>query len=231
MEKIRKSIRTMLLLITAISLMIPSASVIAKSKVTDAKLKKVMKCYNNILATDPYKGGDGGFTAKNFSLKDLDQDGVPELIINDNAPQIFSYDLKNDKEMFLFNPWVICTLYYSEKTKNILYYYEWDGKKEWYFYNVNDTQSNDEFNVLSSLDELYSYTDGKYYEGAEFKPKKGYYKGSYWDENAKKETKASVDAAIKKLVPNKVKLEGKIKNTAANRKKYLGDLKQFKKSF
>lgn len=232
MKKLGKSMMVFVLVLTlGISLAEPGTRISAKTKgVTDAQLEKVMECYKTILQTNPYKDYDGGFTAETFSLKDLDKDGVPELIINGEAPQIFSYDLANEKEMFLFNSWVYNKMYYSSKTKTILYTYEWKGKKEWSFYKVNNTQKTDASTVLEALKQEYSYTNGKYDEYDNCKAKKGYYKGKYFSEDAKYTTKKAVDAAIKKLVPAKVELKTSIKNTKENREKYLGDLKQFKES-
>lgn len=230
MNKVGKVIISMLILVLVVTSLVPTASASAETKkVTDTQLKKVMKCYKNILSTNPYDGIDGGFTAETFLLKDLDKDGIPELIINGEVPQIFSYDLKNDKEMFLYNSWVYCTLYYSSKAKTIMYTYEWKGKKDWMFYEVNNTQENDASSVLKSLEDYYSYTDGKYEEYDSCTVKEGYYKGYYNNEDSKKITKETIDKAIEKFVPEKIKLETTIKNTKANRSKYLGSLKQFKK--
>ncbi len=229
MKKVGRTIITILILTLIVTSILPTTSASAKtSKVTDAQLKKVMKCYTKILSENPYKGWEGGFTAETFLLKDLNQDGVPELIINGEAPQIFSYDLKNDKEMFIYNSWVNCILYYSSKTKNIMYNYEWNGKKDWYFFKINNTQETDAFNVLEALD-TYSYTDGIYDEYDTTTAKKGYYKGYYGSEDSKRVKKETIDKAIEEFVPDKEKLETTIKNTKANRSKYLGSLKQFKK--
>lgn len=219
-----------ILLTLAVIFMLPAANVSAKKNtVTDAQLKKAMKCYADLLATNPYESVDGGFTAETFLLKDLDLDGMPELVINGDAPQIFSYDLKNNTEIFMYNSWVSNTLYYSSKTKTILYTYEWKGKKEWSFYQVKNTQENDAFSIMEPSGDFYSYTDGKYDEYASNKVKKGYYIGYYGSEDAKKTTKKALDKAINKLVPDKTELKTTIKNTSANRKKYLSNLKEFKK--
>ena len=231
MRKQSRSTMALLVFALIITLMQPMANVSAKTKgVTDAQLTKVMKCYRNILATDPYKDLEGGgFTAKTFLLKDLDKDGVPELIINGEASQIFSYNLNSDRETFIFNSWVYNTLFYSEETKTVLYTNEWKGKKEWSFFKINNTQDKDGSDVMESLEEYYSYTDGKYEKGDTCKAKKGYYEGDYYSEKPKKTTKKAVEKAIDKLAPANVELKTTIKNTATSRKKYLGSLKQFKK--
>ncbi len=230
MNKISKRILSLMLmaLVIASTLTIPSATAQAKG-VTDAQLKKAMNCYLKILKTNPYEDMEGGFTAETFRLQDLDRDGIPELIINGEAPQIFSYNVKNDKVMFIYNSWTYCTLYYSSSTKNILYKSEWRGKIDYIFSKVNDTQTTDEYSVIESLKETYTYTDGKYDEYDTYKPKKGYYKGYYGSEDAKLISKKTLDAVIKKLVPDKFELKTTLKNNTENQKKYLADLKTFKK--
>lgn len=232
MKKVQR-LNVILAFVLVITLLLPLVEVSAKTnRVTDAQLKKVMKCYKNILATNPYEDIEGaGFKATTFLLKDLDKNGVPELIINGEVPQIFSYDLKTDEETWIFDSWVYNTLYYSSKTKNIMYSYEWKGKKEWSFFKVNNMQEiedSSETRMIEFLDDSYSYTDGKYEKGDECKAKKGYYKGSYFEDKAKKISKKKVEAAFNKLVPDKVELKTTIKNTKANRNKYLGNLKKFK---
>jgi hypothetical protein len=226
MSKVKKILASILMLTLVITLLSPVARAETVT-VTDEQLKKVMDCYNNILATNPYDDIEGGFTAETFLLKDLDQDGIPELIINGEAPQIFSYDLKKDQVMFIYSSWVYNTMYYSNDKKTILYSYEWHGKKNWTIYEFKNTQENDCLNVLKDVAD-YSYTDGKYDKYDTFKMKKGYYKGNYEFGDAKKTTKKTVFAAFDKLVPNKVELKTTIKNTKENRDKYVGNLEQFK---
>lgn len=230
MNKISKRILSLMImaLIVATTLVIPSTTAQAKG-VTDTQLKKAMKCYLKILKTNPYEDMDGGFTAETFLLQDLDRDGIPELILNGEAPQIFSYNVKKDEAMFLYNSWTYNTMYYSSSTKTILLASAWNGKKDYYFYKIKATQSNAAYDVFESLKDSYSYTDGKYSEYDTYKPKKGYYKGYYGNEDAKLISKKTLDAAIKKLVPDKVELKTTLKNTTANQKKYLTDLKTFKK--
>lgn len=230
MNRISKRILSLfiLALVVTSTLSIPSTTAQAKG-VTDDQLKKAMNCYLNILKTNPYDDMEGGFTAETFRLQDLDKDGIPELIINGEAPQIFSYNIKKDEAMFLYNSWTYSTMYYSSSTKTILLASAWNGKKDYYFYKIKDTQTNDAYDVFESLKDSYTYTDGKYSEYDTYKPKKGYYKGYYGSEDAKLISKKTLDAAIKKLVPDKFELKTTIKNTTENQKKYLGSLKTFKK--
>jgi hypothetical protein len=227
MNKLRKAITAFIVFALIVTLLPGSVSAAKETtKVTDSQLKKVMKCYSNILATDPYKDGDGGFTAESFLIKDLNKDGVPELIINGDAPQVFTYNLDNNKENYIYNSWVYCTLYYSSETMTIQYYYTWKGEKDWDFYKMEkDGEGADSSFSLKSFDS-YSYTDG-----TDEMFEKGYYKGSFYSQDAQKITKKEVTAAIKKLAPKKVELKTTIKNTKENRKKYFVSVKEFKKLY
>ncbi len=230
MNRISKRILSLLIIALVVTTTLSISSTTAQAKgVTDDQLKKAMNCYLKILKTNPYEDMEGGFTAETFRLQDLDKDGIPELIINGEAPQIFSYNVKTDKAMFLYNSWTYCTMYYSSSTKTILNYNSWNGKKDYFFYKINNTQTTDEYSVFESLKDYYTYTDGKYSEYDTYKPKKGYYKGYYSSEDAKLITKKTLDAAIKKIVPDKFELKTTTKNTTENQKKYLGSLKTFKK--
>lgn len=172
----------------------------------------------------------GGFVAETFLLKDLDQDGVPELIINGEAPQIFSYDLDKENDMFIFNSWIIHTLYYSEKTKMIYSTSKWNGIKSWSFYKMGSTQTKSEDQVIEYLDKEYFYSDGKYGKYDTYKAPKGYYEGSYYNEDHKKTTKKAINKYIQKLAPESIPLDTIVKNTAKNRKKYFTDVEKFKKA-
>jgi hypothetical protein len=226
MNKFKKVIVALIVIVFIVTLL-PESTSAAKvtPKVTDAQLKKIMKCYCNILATNPYKS-EGGFTADTFLIKDLNKDGVPELIINSEVPQIFTYNLDSNKEDFIYNSWTYCTLYYSSETMTILYYYTWKGEEEWSFYKMEKGNKEDDLSFNMNSFEDYSYTDR-----ADERYDKGYYKGSFYSKDAKKITKKEVTAAIKKLAPKKVELKTTIQNTEKNRNKYLKSIKEFKKLY
>jgi lipopolysaccharide export LptBFGC system permease protein LptF len=171
----------------------------AKASVKEEKAK-ALKEYKNILVDNPYKNLDGGgFTAETFNIKDLNGDGIPELIINEEVPNILTY--KDGQIRFIYNSWVYCNLYYSEKTGNIMFYNSWNGTKSYSFYEFN--KDGTELNTLKSFD----YSDKQY--------------TYYANETIKKISKATFNKQMKKYMPERVKLDTPYKNTKENRTKYL----------
>ncbi len=166
---------------------------------TDTK-ENALKAYENILVNNPYEDYDGGgFTAKTFNVLDINGDNIPELVINGEAPNIFTY--KDGQAVFLYNSWVLCSMYYSEKSHNLMYYYSWKGDKDYTIYAFNENGK--ELKELKSL----TYSDKKYYVVK--------------DGKKTKITKASFDKCLKKYMPGKVKLDTPYENTEANRSTYL----------
>lgn len=134
-----------------------------------------------------------------FNILDITGDGVPELIINEEAPNIFTF--KDGKVVWYYNSWVLGSMYYSEKTSNLMFNYSWDGEETNTIYKYDsDTDS------LVATKEL-SVKSKKYYE--------------YKNGKNIKITKEAYNKHMKKYMPKKIKLETPYKNTDKNRNKYL----------
>lgn len=169
------------------------------AKTADTK-KKALKAYEELLVKNPYADDmEGGFTAETFSVKDITGDDIPELIINGEAPQIFTY--KDGNVQWIYNSWVLSTMYYSEKTNYIMNYYSWDGEKSYGILKY-DKKTGEYSSVISLTNKNKKYYVNK--DGKEVKI-----------------TKKEFDGYLKKHMPNKVELKTPNKNTDKNRSKYL----------
>lgn len=107
--------------------------------------------------------------------------------------------------------------------------FELGGKNnaEWSFYKCIDCCKYE--TSLVGIDKEFFYTDGKENRYSSDKINKGFYSGAMYGDY-KAISKSVYDAEMKKLVPDKVKLVSKNKNTELNRDKFFGSLSRFKKS-
>lgn len=222
----KKALKTLMLFLFVMIFLGTSASVYAKDKVTDKQYKKVMKAYKMILSDNPYKKDETGFVANYFSFYDLDKNGVPELIINGDAPQIFTYDLKEGKTKYIYNSWGKETLYFSPDTDIIMNRMKSSGEIRYYFMYMNYPEDRKESSIIGYFPLNYVYIDGT---EKTVDIKKGYYEVALGEKmKYKKITKKETTEALDYLMPNKIELKTDIKNTKANRTKYLDDIKLFK---
>jgi hypothetical protein len=179
------------------SLFFSTQAVTAKTADT---MEKALKAYEELLVKDPYADDmEGGFSAETFSVKDITGDDLPELIINGDAPQIFTY--KDGEVRWIYNSWVLSTMYYSEKTNNVMNYYSWNGESSYsiYKYDKKTGEYSSIISLTSKNKKYYTYKDGK----------------------EVKITKKEFDSYIKKYMPKKEELKTPNKNTDKNRSKYL----------
>lgn len=165
-------------------------SVYAKEKVS---LEDVYKVYKNILLDSSYK---------TFGLKDLNNDGIPELLIN-NAYEIYTY--KDNNYIWLWDSWVVCKMYHLPKTNQIYYHYQ-------YKYEDNESESWSIYEIDMDKGELVTIKDYDNFNGK-------YYANSILS------TKEEVEAAVKDIAPDKVLLTTPYANTPENREKYLSAVK------
>ena len=195
MKNLRKTLFFALLLILTIS-----SLAFARTN-SSSERKKAMTVYKNILATNPYADGDGGFKAHEFMLKDVNNDGIPELFINAVTKkegyclQVFSYS--KGKDVFLYNSWTLDTYYYSSKKKSILIYNNYNGRIDYSVYKFNSTCT--KMNCVASI----SSDSGKYYDGN------------------KTITKAQYSKLAKSCMSSMKKITFPYENTKTNRDKYL----------
>lgn len=170
--------------------------VLAKEK---PSLEEVYEAYKKVLTDYEF-----GSIPETFGLKDISNDGIPELLAN-NALQIYTYD-KDEGIRWLWDSWVICEMYYSEKTNRILYYYTYQGDEDWVVFNViPDTAEWDWYDRF------------------------GIFNGQYYHESFDNViTKKEYDSLVKKideLLPDKELLTTPYENTPENREKYLSAVK------
>lgn len=217
MKSMKKGILYVICVALAVGFLPPAMNVSAVApQVTDEQMEKILDGYNAILedVNGEYEEVDGcGFVAESFDLKDLDVDGIPELIINQDVPQIFTYNLKDDMVSWMWSSWVLNTsLYYSSQERNLMCLNSSRGKS-WSFYSLK--KDNNNVTVLENVKNTrLSYVE-KAFKIEKRTVKKGYYM------NDKLTSKAAVEKKIKSLMSGKVKLTTKIKNTEENRNKYL----------
>lgn len=171
------------------------------ASVNDTK-KEALAAYKSILVDNPYEDMEGGFTAETFNLIDVTGDDIPELIINEEAPQILTYIDGN--VIFMYNSWIYCSIYYSKKTSNFMF--TMGSDKEKYY-------------------QIFKYTDIANYETKDivnlsFKNKK-YYKYDVKSEADIVISKKTFNKFLTKYMPDYIKLETPYKNTDANIKKYI----------
>lgn len=154
----------------------------------EISLDDVYKVYKDVLT-------DKDYNAKTFGLKDINNDGIPELLVN-NAYGIFTY--KDNNYVWLWDSWVICEMYYSPTTNRILYHYEWKGDEDWAVYEI-DMDKGEMSTIV-----YYSQSNGIYYKNYETET-----------------TKTEVEETIEKMVPDRELLTTPYDNTEENRAKYL----------
>lgn len=166
-------------------------------------LDDVYQAYRNALE-DTYN------RAKTFGLKDINKDGIPELLIN-NAYQICTYN-KDKGIIWLWDSWVICEMYYSEKSGRILYHYSYQDDYDWTVFDIDSVE-------LIWVDS-FGLFQGKYYHGyEEVSPNELTYK---------EVTKEEVDSALEKIIEmmdDKELLTTPYENTQENRDRYLPVIK------
>lgn len=217
MKKEKRSLIYSLILLAVALVLIPKLTVSASSsKITDEQINKIFSSYKDILidVDGRYKDEEGcGFVAESFDLKDLDLDGIPELIVNQDVPQIFTYDLKNDRSVWLWSSWVLNSpLFYSEKEKRLMCVSTFQGTN-WSFYSF--PKDKDDVTLIQYIEDISIWYAPKNRKVDKKIQKKGYYL------NDKLVTKTVAYKKIEQLMPGKVKLTTKIKNTEENRNKYL----------
>lgn len=155
---------------------------------TKVSLSDVYKAYAEELASTTTN-------AKSFGVKDINKDGIPEVLVNDSSA-ILSY--KNDKSVWVWNSKVLSDMYYSEKTGNILYHHSYNNTDEWVIYAIDLDQG-----AGLVLVDSYTNNNGTYLRGG------------------KSSSKSLVNAALDRLVPNKEILDTPYENSKENRDKYL----------
>lgn len=195
----KNQIRVIVSIMLCLSMLFCSLSTMS-IEAADTK-KAALKAYKKILEENPYSDEDGGFTAEEFNIMDLDGNGIPELIVNGDSPQIFTY--KDGKVVWVYNSWIMCTLYYSKKTGNLMFYSAWNGRKDYYMNNAKELINMSE----NSFYKHYLSNEGKYYEN-----KNG---------EDVKINKNTFTKALNKYMPEKSKVKTPYKNTKDNRTKYL----------
>lgn len=156
-----------------------------------AGLEDAYECYKLILTSDDYG-------VKAFGLKDFNNDGIPELLIDD-ASGIITY--KNHINETLWYSSERSEMYYSGITSRILEHSTGDDYEDWIIYDF-DVDS------LRMVDiEVFRYYDKTYYHGKE--------------ECSRDEVLTTVD----EMVPDRELLTTPYKNTKENQDKYLSVLK------
>lgn len=166
---------------------------------TKTSSKKVIDAYKKILEGDNYSNMDGGFKPETFNLVDVTGDKIPELIINGEAPQIFTY--KDGETHWIYNSWVMGSLYYSKKTKKIMFEYIYDKEKA---YDIFEYEDGTQLKPVIYI----GYSNKKYYT-----------MDKEW--NRKTISKEKYNKLMETNMPKYEKLETPYKNTKANRTKYL----------
>ncbi|EET60763.1 bacterial group 2 Ig-like protein [Marvinbryantia formatexigens DSM 14469] len=162
------------------------------------------------------KNGKGTDKARSFALLDIDQNGVPELIVNNaETSGFFStryiYTVKSGKIVY-------CGRYYVRGENYLYYNQKYKAVYTWWWTNGVGGQGSQLFRLSGSTLSSYKYI----WEGSD-RPgssKKVYYYGTSGEKN-KKVSKSTYLSAAKKYFKGQKKYSF-VNNTAANRKKKLG---------
>jgi hypothetical protein len=160
----------------------------------NASLKDAYKTYNTVLTET---GGEA------FNLVDINKDGIPELIVD--SLQVYTYT--NNGVELMFDSMVVCTFYYSEQSKYLLYYDDWKENSNWLIYEIDSSKLSQDYNSLHFV-ESFNRDGTKYGYQADGK-------------DAQDITLKELNSKLNAKLPNKKEIKMIYSNTEANRSKYL----------